>query len=514
MNFSDFKKKYYAEYFAFLGALIWGLFAHGYMLTNKITSNDDLGVLYSTGAGVYNGRWMTGAFANFCLMNMPWFNGIICLLILALSASFIVNSMKIKTPGFSFLIGAIVSTYPVVTSTFLYMFTVVPYMCGFFFAVLASWIVIKSKKYITLQIAVLCIIVSLGFYQGYFPVTASLLLIGLFQYFSDAKYTVKDLIRASLIDLFTLAEGMAGYVIIQKFLLKKSNSVVTSYQNMNIFGKLDFANLPSQIQNAYHNFFYFFHKLDPNEIYTTNVDLIIFVLFAISCFYYIIRCVVSKKWYAAIFTLCISFIFPLSCNLTYLYGAESVHTLMMFGNMCVFVLIVTFLDKLKLECLISKKNNKKAIVCFCCILIGYISLVNCNLANTVYLTQQHAMNATILYCNRMVERIQALSGYRTDIPVCIVGRHADEAVEKVDAMYIKLDVTGRNSMDIFLNTVLYWDWCQETFFRVYLGFGQSFLKQEDRAVISQKSEVQQMPDYPDDGSIAIIDDVIVVHLSN
>lgn len=57
-------------------------------------------------------------------------------------------------------------------------------------------------------------------------------------------------------------------------------------------------------------------------------------------------------------------------------------------------------------------------------------------------------------------------------------------------------------------------YARNKFINAYMGFDIPMAKQERVEELSALSEIQQMPYYPDDGSIKVIDDILVIKLEN
>lgn len=98
-----FPRSQWHAFFAVWGA---GLFAHGYMLANKLPNHDDIHSMFGKGAVYEYGRWglpflgkLDGSYS------MPWMLGLFTLFLLAVAAMLIVDMMRIKSPLFAALAG-------------------------------------------------------------------------------------------------------------------------------------------------------------------------------------------------------------------------------------------------------------------------------------------------------------------------------------------------------------------------------------------------------------------------
>ena len=112
----------------FFASLIWGFLAHGFMLANKLSYHDDINN-FGVGATFHFGRWMLSVFgvssrvlfgaSNFSL---PWFSGIICILVLAFAACYIIKIFDIKKPLLCVAVAGIIVAFPSITAVFGFMF--------------------------------------------------------------------------------------------------------------------------------------------------------------------------------------------------------------------------------------------------------------------------------------------------------------------------------------------------------------------------------------------------------
>ena len=83
-----------------MSVIIIGLIAHLYMFTNKLPNYDDM-LINSFGATFRLGRWflwLLGAVAYHLdlVYSLPWVNGILSLLFLAVAAMLMVDVLNIK----------------------------------------------------------------------------------------------------------------------------------------------------------------------------------------------------------------------------------------------------------------------------------------------------------------------------------------------------------------------------------------------------------------------------------
>ncbi len=130
-----------------IAAVLFGLFAHGFMMTNEITNHDDMGAVLQGGLYATNGRWLDGMWGYLIRTNSPWFNGILLIVFLAVAAVFITDMFEIRSRRLAACVGASFVTFPVIVSTFFYKFELPVYGTGILLAVTAAWLIIRRTTH-------------------------------------------------------------------------------------------------------------------------------------------------------------------------------------------------------------------------------------------------------------------------------------------------------------------------------------------------------------------------------
>ncbi|MDE5854548.1 MAG: hypothetical protein K2H19_05745 [Ruminococcus sp.] len=142
----------------------------------------------------------------------------------------------------------------------------------------------------------------------------------------------------------------------------------------------------------------------------------------------------------------------------------------------------------------------------------FISFSYCRYANINYLKAEYQQQRMISYFTVLITQIKSVDGYRDEIPVCYINPNNKKDATLKELSNFELFYTspnygieeGVNGMNgnrktggdvwcYFMN-----DWC---------AFGPEVVDEEDFVDLP---EVIDMPYYPDDGSIKIINDTVVV----
>lgn len=169
-------------FFCHCGIFLW-LVVRFFALINIMHNLDSIATPVGIGADVSCGRWfldlMGWSVAKFMVgsYNLHWLNGLAYLLILAVTAYFLVEVLEIRSRLFSVLTGMALISFPAAAEIIVFWFTYVQYGVALLFSVLAVWIMKKWKYGFVLSVQLgAC---SMGIYQAFLPVTVALFVLDL-----------------------------------------------------------------------------------------------------------------------------------------------------------------------------------------------------------------------------------------------------------------------------------------------------------------------------------------------
>ena len=147
----------------FISALIMGLIAHLYKITNWIPNWDGLVFRYDAQNMISMGRWFLPVVcAPSSFYDLPFITGLMAIIFHGLGAVCILKMFGVRKNITAALIGALVATFPTVTSVMMYNYIVDGYSIAFFLSTLAALFMTKEKpNYI---IASVFIALSTGIY--------------------------------------------------------------------------------------------------------------------------------------------------------------------------------------------------------------------------------------------------------------------------------------------------------------------------------------------------------------
>ena len=130
----------------FFGALLVGFIAHFYKITNWLPNWDSLVFRYDSQNMIHLGRWFLPVVCSFSsFYDLPFLNGILAIVFHALGAVCILRILNIKKNTTAFLVGAIIVSFPTVTSVMMYNYVADGYSIAFFLSTLSAYYMTKEK---------------------------------------------------------------------------------------------------------------------------------------------------------------------------------------------------------------------------------------------------------------------------------------------------------------------------------------------------------------------------------
>lgn len=489
---------------SFFSALIIGFLTHAYGFINLMPNHDGVSTSFIHYENMtYQGRWFQ-KYASLLTSSysMPWVNGCISILILAVAVAMVVYLFNVKKPLNAILISGFMVTFPTITSSFAYLYMTDAFMFALLFAVLAVFISRKIPKWGFLLSAVF-INLSLGIYQSYICLSVALYVSLAFIDLLEKKKSIKEILIQGVKDIISLLLGVILYMVILKILLAYWSMSLIDYQDINQLNNTEMFNILSRIKGAFIGFYYSFKKLafNYNNLPAAIVNMCIFVVMII----YIIVLFIKKRLYkniaATILFVMIALLFPMALNSMAFLSAYIVHLLMVYSMCLVFVMFVKLGENFSDE---TKNINFKNIGIWVVTVLSVITIFsNYIVANKSYLILKAKFNQTYAYATKLSVRIESSEDYHESVPIAISG--FSMTYERFDTQ-----LTGF----IFKNKYIINDPKRYyNFLRDYIGISYTIVTNEILEKLKSTEEYKAMPLYPMQGSIDMVNGVLVVKLS-
>lgn len=499
----------------FFSAIVIGLMAHLYQFTNKLYNYDELQVLPAGyGTGAESGRWFLSIMGDWAAVqfgnySIPLLNGMISLLLLAISAAFVTDMFGMQSKFFAAALGGFMVAFPAVVCSFYFMYTVVFYYIALFLSVLAAWLIVKLPRNILAHgAAVLLIACAVGTYQAYFSNTVCLLLMAVIMLCTSKERGWKEILLVALRYLAVLAGGLVLYFVLNKALLAHWGLALNGYQGIDTMGQITLQQLLTAVVTCYKEFvklcFAHVSYLNPTS-YVKKCFALILLIYAVGAIGKLFGekgCPVKKIFMALGFSL-----LPLGSFLVYVMVPNGwVYTLMAYSVVFVPVFMLVWADRFSAA--FDKKAFLQKGIQWAAALVSAVMIgVYIWYANGCYLSLEYTKYHDMAYYETMVTQIKSVEGYRDDMPVAIIGNTITDDTHTLGSM-----LGGTFGMDGKLESNIS-TYAKAGIMAKLLGFAPYFSGYEEIVELMDTKEVQAMPFYPDDGSIRVVDGTVVVRLS-
>ena len=490
----------------FFAALITGLVAHLYKITNWLPNWDSLVFRYDSQNMIALGRWFLGAICSLSsFYDLPFLNGVIAIVFYALGAVCICRILNVQKKITAFLIGAVVVSFPTVTSVMMYNYVADGYSIAFFLSTLAALYMTKEKPRYLLSAVLIAL--SSGIYQAYITVTIMLVLLKLIDEIIYYKSSFGIVLKKSVHILFSGVLGVALYFVILKVILSIFSVELIDYQGINSSASLSRIDLLGSLYVVKETFLGCFFDLSKgiNVYFVLNA-----FVFLITLFYYL-KYTVKNKLYknsANIILLCflgVMLIFGAGA-LAFINAGIDYHNLMLMGY-CVFYLFFLILYERGTD----RTKKQTCIKCWLILITAMAIIINqVVIANVSYHKAQIAYEKSYGVLMRIADRIEETPGAEKCDRILVIGA-LDNSIQY--SVNLTPDITGitdgyiiRADDETVGQSVLcsaLGDYCEKNF---------EFVSGEEKKKLTQREDVKSMAKWPSKDCMAVIDNTIIVKL--
>lgn len=490
----------------FFAALAVGLIAHFYKITNWLPNWDSLVFRYDSQNMIGLGRWFLPVVCSFSsFYDLPFLNGIIAIVFHALSAVCICRILDVQEKMTAFLIGAVIVSFPTVTSVMMYNYVADGYSIAFFLSTLAALYMTKEKpRYI---LSVVLIALSTGIYQAYITVTIMLILLKLIDdmiYHNASLYIV---LKKSVPMLLTGLLGVVLYSIILKVILSVFSVGLLDYQGINSSVSLSEIDLRGSLYAIKETFMNCFFDVSEgvNVYLVLNVFALVFTL--AHYFKYIVIHKLYKNYANLIIVVILSVMLIFGAGaLAFINANIDYHNLMLMGYSVFYLFFVILYER-------GADSDKRysCIKCWMVLLTTLIIIANqVVISNVSYHKAQIAYEKSYGVLMRITDRIEQTPGNENCDKILVLG-----ALDNSEAYSVNLtpDITGitdgyiiRADDETVGQSVLcsaLSDYCEKDY---------EFVSGEEKKNLAQREDVKSMEKWPAKGCVIIVDDTVIIKL--
>lgn len=495
--------------FCLIITFIIGMITHAYMYFSDSFSHDSLSEL----GGVTNWKIQLGRFLipayRICTrgtLTLPWLIGIYSLLWISLAVFLTVKLFNIKSKVFMALTSGIFTTnISVIATTATYIHDLDIDMFALLMSVLAVFAWCRYKKgYI---LSALCIFITLGLYQCYVSVTATLLIMFyILNLLKQEKFQTVFLNGLKFVAILLLT-GTAYFITFKAVLYFGGIQEVSSYNTLdNMFS----INLIEIIKNIAKTYIYTIIYLIFPLKWSTNILVISATLLSII----IAGCIIlfrmfrEKNVIENILTFILIALLPVAMNISRILSGMS-HDLMHFAIWLVYFFALLVVYNIGAYEQTDKKVTgfiKKIAKPVCVSFLTVILLCNVVVANKAYLKKDLEQEATLAYFTRVVDQMDSMEGYdRKTTPVVFIG--IPECFQDTMTGFEKAySVTGSDG-DYVLGAA------KPNYYKSYFEYKLHYRIIVDEAETLQENDVfNDMPVFPKEGSMKLVDGKLIIKL--
>jgi len=396
-------------------------------------------------------------------------------------------------------------------------------MLALLYASLAAWLLTRARSRLRFPLAVFFIVCSLAHFQSYVEVTIVLVMLALYRDLLEEKKP-SDVFRTGVGAVLTLlVAGLCYYAALRIVWSTTGIWPKPTYNSLLNMGKITESPLADHLAKTWLFFFqYLSRPFTMNSRPSGVIHLLLGVYILAQTAVLVRKKRLSGKAVALLLLLIV--LFPLGGNCVFLLSNGLKHTLMIYSFVFFDVWALMLCDiarenkEPQAESSVSdtasvsesKVSLKEYVVPVLC---GMLILNRVLFANALYLNVDLLNRATLSFMTRMVDRMERTPGYKIgETPVIIVGHIRENPYVRPlkDFGRLHSDFLGGHGLDVTFPETY------RNYFDYVLNYPVQYVPREEMAECLENLDLEaihNMPIFPEQGGVALIDGVLVVKLS-
>lgn len=489
--------------------VFWYLFAHGYRFSNTMYAHDALLQIYQDDSAwqIALGRvlqpvllFLRGGLCN------PWLISFCAVIWLSLSVYLVVDLLGIRKLFPINLISGVMSCNAVLTSLNASFLPWVDFfMLSLFMAVAGVWL-IKKGNWKCLCLGAFVMAAAMGIYQAYISVSIVLTIFLLLQE-AQGDVKLKEFMKKTVCYCGSLLAAAFLYYLMWQVVRRIFGIwVADSYNGLASLGDYTQTSLLSTVGLAYQKTFYY---LTHPDIFVTmtfrghSLSIVWKYLLLGANIIAVAGMIISlvrknlekrKNIWQYLFQVLLLLVLPAAINFVCIISKGNDHVLTLYALVLVYVLAIRLTEE--------KGNIWIRVAVWLSVLC--VIWTNVVYANQVYLKRELQDRAVTSFMTRIVEDMEEMEGYEPGVtPVAFCGPFGSSS-------YLQ-EMEGLEELLPYgmTKTPLTYTGTEEAFLRYELAVPINYTR-----VSWEDPEIVGMPTYPKKGSIAYVDGVLVIKISD
>lgn len=490
----------------FFAALLVGIVAHLYKITNWLPNWDSLVFRYDSQNMIAIGRWFLPVVCSFSsFYDLPFLGGIAAIVFHGLGAVCICRILNVHKKITAFLIGAVVVSFPTVTSVMMYNYVADGYSIAFFLSTLAALYMTKEKpKYL---LSAMLIALSAGIYQAYITVTIMLVLLHLIDEIVFKDMSFRFVLRKVTGMLLSGILGVAVYTIVLKVILGIFSVELLDYQGVNEAASLSNIDLWASLYVLKETFVKCFFDLSNGVNLFSLLNGFVLLL----TFVYYFKTVLKNKIYTKPANLIVLVILSVmlvfgAAALAFVNPVVDYHNLMHMGYSIFYIMLIIIYERGT-----EAKEKYTAIKCWAVFLTAVLIIANqIVISNVSYHKAQMAYEKSYGVLVRIADRIEQTPGAENCDKILVIG-----ALDNSEAYSVKFppDITGITDgyiirsddetvgQSVFTSALN--DYCDKNY---------KFMSGDEKKSFMKRDDIKLMEKWPAANCVMVVDNIVVVKL--
>ena len=491
---------------SFLSVIIIGLLVHVYKFTNTLPNHDALFSLYTSNNVISSGRWLLAvASTPSSFYDLPWINGILSLLWIGLTAVIISDFYDFKSKSQTVIASALLVSFPAVVNTFIFEFTADAYFLAMLLSAIgARLIVFSNNKPIRLFLAAVFICLSCGIYQAYLSFALLMSVSHLLLEIVKGKRNNKECLRWVLNQIIVYALALVMYLVAWKICLAAQGVVLSSYLGIDAVASQGlFAGLVFKLKSALQSFAYFF--LSRNvftygwTLYAVLNCIFLCCLGFMLVFVFFRSKVFKRKLQLVLFVLATAAIPVFACIWQFVSQDVSYHLVMMQSFVVLYIFTIA----------LSSELDKPVFKQFVCVLLAFICIKFSIQANQVYFEMNRTIENSRATGIEMISRIHQMDDGSID-KIALIGTVERSLAASGNSYHDEIMVHAHQVRTNLVYDHIYGN----LWLNAFAGSYYTPVSSDELNKLSEDEHIRNMPSWPLKDSIQIIDNIVVVKLSD
>lgn len=496
-----------------------GIFTYSLLIIHQLVNQIDGmwhgSVSYANGHELSNGRWFWRFVdrGRFFLSPDP-VTSVIALLFFILGFILVLDVFDVRSRAVAILASLMFTVNISILASLSYRYMSPTFAISCFLSILAAYIVIKCEKKIPMYVSsVICISLAMGLYQADIGCTCLVMLLYVSLCLYKGDRTFKEIGMFILRCLISLIIGMVLYYVLLNINLWYYDVSLDSYNGTDSYGPVGMIlNLPTSTVHAYSDFANYFRQvIGRTNIFNGKIYKISFILLAI-CFGYggVTLFKVKESRIRAVLMALSLLLVPVAANAALLMAYNSVTSIQMTVPVSMSIPVLLCLAS------VVRLPEIKATVLYKAVTAVTLSLlIYGNYIMTIYDQQAMYMGRQSLteLSREVISTLQTYNLYHPYYKYVFVGTPSDNPCFVKNFVFDEANryaMVGTWSPDDTRWVVQSW----QGFFTHEMGINIMIADDDKLREALEDETVRNMPIFPELGCCAMINDVVVVKLSD